>query len=250
MIEYSIVIPAYNESDKITASLTHVVSYLRTLSDAFEVLVVNDGSKDNTSDVVKKYIKDNPEVKLIDNPHKGKGPTVWKGIMSAQGKYVYLSDADMSTPITELKKLLVWMIEQDFDVVIASREGSGAQRVNEPAYRHIMGRIFNFVVQAVALPGIRDSQCGFKLFKNDVAKDIFSKLQVYSDAAPITTTAFMGAFDVEVLFIAKKLGYKIKEVPVLWTYVKTSRLSPIKDSIRMTLDVIKVRLNDFRGMYK
>ncbi len=250
MIEYSIVIPAYNEEDKITSSLTQVVNFMRGFSTSFEVLVVNDGSKDLTASKVKEYSKDNPEVLLIDNPHKGKGFAVWTGMMKAQGEYIYMADADLSAPIEDLKKFSVWVIDQDFDVVIGSREGVGARRVGEPLYRHIMGRVFNLFVQIIALPGISDSQCGFKLFKKKAAKDIFGRLLIYGSDTKEIDTAYLGAWDVEVLYLAKKLGYTIKQVPVTWVYVKTKRLNPIKDSCKMLLDVLKVRVNDARGKYK
>lgn len=250
MPEYSIVIPTFNESDKITASLTQVLNFMRSYSDNFEVLVVDDGSSDTTADIIENYRANNPEIKMIRNSHKGKGPTVWTGIMAAQGDYIYLADADFSAPISEFKKLMVWAKDHNTDVVIASREGPGAKRINEPLYRHIMGRIFNYLVQLIALPGINDSQCGFKLFKKDAAKQIFTKLKIYSDEAPILDKPFLGAFDVEVLYVARKLHFKIKEVPVTWTYVKTTRLRVFNTSIKMVRDVINVRINDFRGVYK
>ncbi len=125
----------------------------------------------------------------------------------------------------------------------------GASRIGEPFYRHLMGRVFNFVVQVIALPGINDSQCGFKLFKGAVAKDLFSRLKVYGASAPEIKKAYFGAFDVEVLYLAKKLKYSVKEVPVTWTYVKTNRVSPFIDSIKMFSDVVKIKLNDLRGVY-
>jgi len=131
-MEYSIVIPAYNESDKISTTLTQVVTFMRGFSEKFEILVVNDGSKDNTADIVKKYSKENPEVKLIDNPHKGKGYAVRSGMLKASGDLIYMADADLAAPIDELRKLSVWVNEQDYDIVIASREGVGAERVGEP----------------------------------------------------------------------------------------------------------------------
>jgi len=252
MIEYSIIIPAYNEADKITTSLTQVISYMRTFSNSFEVIVVDDGSKDNTAEIVEKYLESNsfPEIKLIKNPHKGKGPSVWTGVMNAEGEYIYTADADLSTPMTELKKLSIWIKDHNFDIVIASREGAGAQRIDEPFYRHLMGRVFNYVVQIFALPGIKDSQCGFKLFKKETAKRIFKKLKIYGEVAKPTDKAFLGAWDVEVLYLARKLGYKIKEIPVTWVYVKTTRLNPFKDSLKMLFDVMKVRINYLKGVYK
>lgn len=248
-MEFSVIIPAYNEADKIITSLTQVVSFMKSYSEAFEIIVVDDGSTDNTADLVENYAHEIFQVKLIKNPHKGKGPTVYTGMMKAQGKYIYMADADFSTPIEELKKLHNWITEHDYDIVIASREGTGSERKNEPFYRHLMGRIFNLVVQLVALPGINDSQCGFKLFKRKAAKDIFSSLHIYGVDAPAIEGGYMGAFDVEVLYLAKKLGLRVKELPVSWTYVRTTRLDPIKDSIKMTTDVLKVRLNDIKGLY-
>ncbi|HLB51706.1 hypothetical protein A3F07_00740 [candidate division WWE3 bacterium RIFCSPHIGHO2_12_FULL_38_15] len=252
MIEYSVVIPAFNEADKITTSLTQVLSYMRSFSNSFEVIIVDDGSKDNTADIVEKYLESNscPEIKLIKNPHKGKGPAVWTGVMNAEGEYIYTADADLSTPMTELKKLSLWIKEHNFDIVIASREGAGAQRINEPFYRHLLGRVFNYVVQLFALPGIRDSQCGFKLFKKEAAKTTFKKLKLYGETAKTTDKAYLGAWDVEVLYLARKLGYKIKEIPVTWVYVKTTRLNPFKDSLKMLMDVMRVRINYLKGVYK
>jgi len=250
MPEYSIVIPAYNEAAAITGSLSHVTSFMDTFCPDYEVVVVNDGSKDDTANIVRDFSRTHPTVRLIDNPHKGKGPTLWTGVMGARGKYIYIADTDMSAPISELKKLSVWIKDHDYDIVIGSREGFGAERINEPFYRHLMGRVFNLWVQMVALPGIKDSQCGFKLFKSEVAKDVFSRLQVYGESAQEIEKAYMGAFDVEVLYLALKMKYKVKEIPVIWKYAKTARLNPLGDSIKMARDVVKVRINDLMGVYK
>ncbi|GIW69560.1 MAG: glycosyl transferase [Patescibacteria group bacterium] len=249
-MNYSIVIPAYNEADKITSSLTQAVSFMKTFCDSFEIIVVDDGSKDATASLVEEYSKDNPEVKVIRNPHKGKGFAVYTGMMEARGDLIYMADADLSAPMTELKKLAVWVVDQDFDIAIATREGVGAERIGEPFYRHIMGRVFNLIIQIVALPGIRDSQCGFKLFKGKVAKDIFSRLRVYGKETKELSKPYTGAWDVEVLYLAKKLGYNVKQVPIVWTHVKTTRVSPVRDSVKMLFDVLKIRFNDLRGLYK
>jgi len=250
MIDYSIVIPAYNEEDKITSSLTQVVNFMRGFCNSFEILVVNDGSKDSTAEKVEEYSKSNIEVKLINNPHKGKGFAVWTGMIKAEGELIYMADADLSTSIDELRKLSVWVTDQNYDLVIGSREGVGARRVGEPSYRHIMGRFFNYWVQFIALPGINDTQCGFKLFKKKAAKDIFGRLLVYGEGTKEINTTYFGAWDVEVLYLARKLGYTIKQVPVTWTYVKSKRFNPLKDAFKMAWDVTKVRLNDLRGKYK
>ncbi len=250
MKEYSIVIPAFNEADKISSTINQVLTFMRGFAESFEVIVSDDGSKDNTADITESFLEENPELILLKNPHKGKGATVWAGVDKAQGEYIYLCDSDLSTPISELKKLSVWARDQGYDIVIGSREGIGAQRIGEPFYRHFIGRIFNFFVQAVLLPGINDSQCGFKLFNKKSAKDIFSRLKIYGPDAPVLEKAYLGAWDVEVLYLARKLKYKIKEVPVIWTFVKTTRLNFFETSIKMVRDVIKVRINDIRGVYK
>ncbi len=251
MPQFTIVMPAYNESDKIIPTITQVFNFMRKFTSSFEFILVDDGSTDQTADLVQKYTEEYRELRLIRNKHLGKGPAIWTGVKAAKGDFIYLADADLSTPIDELKKLYNWMLEHNYDIVIASREGVGAERVNEPLYRHLMGRVFNMFVQFIALKGINDSQCGFKLFRKTTAKDVFKRLKIYNaDSANSTKIPYLGAFDVEVLYVAKKLGYKIKEVPVLWTYVKTTRLNPVRDSIRMAIDVIKIRLNDIRGLYK
>jgi glycosyltransferase involved in cell wall biosynthesis len=249
-IEFSIVTPAYNEADKISSTIRKVVTFMRNFTDSFELIVSDDGSTDDTARIVKQSREDYPEVVLLKNPHKGKGAAVWSGFMKAQGKYIYLADADLSTPIDEIKKLLTWIQEHNYDVVIGSRQHKGAERIDEPWYRHFIGRAFNFWVQLFALPGIHDSQCGFKLFTRQAAKDVFSRLKIYGSEAEETEGAFFGAFDVEVLYLARKMGYRIKEVPVPWTFVKTSRLNFLRNSFRMALDVLKVRLNDIKGVYK
>jgi dolichyl-phosphate beta-glucosyltransferase len=250
MIEYSIVIPAYNEEDKVTSSLTQVVNFMRGFSTSFEVLVINDGSKDKTSAKVEEYTKENPEVRLIKNPHRGKGYAVWTGMQEAQGELIYMADMDLAAPMEELKKLSVWVKDQNFDIAIASREGVGSRRVGEPFYRHLMGRVFNILIQIIALPGITDSQCGFKLFKGSVAKEIFKRLSIYGEESVDIDKPYVGAWDVEVLYLARKLGYTIKQVPVTWTFVKTTRVSPIRDSFKMAWDVLMVRINDMRGKYR
>lgn len=250
MPEYSIIIPVYNESAVITSSLTQVLNFMKSFSGSFEIIVCDDGSTDKTAEVIERYRENEPSIKFLRLVHKGKSAAVTVGVKEAQGSYIYLADADLAANISELKKLSVWMKDQDFDIVIASREGFGAVRVNEPLYRHVMGRFFNLWVQLIALPGINDSQCGFKLFKNSVAKDVFSRLKVYGDNQKELKKAYFGACDVEVLFIARKLKYRIKQVSITWTYVKTTRLRIIHNSLRMSWDVLKVRLTDLKGGYR
>jgi len=250
--EISVVIPTYNEEKRgIKKNLAVVVGFLESENYDYEVIAADDGSTDGTVAVVEKFAQDKERVRILKLPHRGKGPAVRDGMLDAKGKYILFSDADMATPIEELKRLLNWVEGQGFDLAIASREGIGAQRENEPWYRHFLGRGFNFLVKLIALRGIEDTQCGFKLFKAAAAKEILKRLKIYGEEeTEELTTPYLGAFDVEILFLAQKLGYKIKEVPVTWHYAATQQLDPIKDSLRMARDVLMVRLNDLRGMYE
>lgn len=249
MIEYSIVIPAYNEEAAITSSLTQVISFMKSFAASFEIIVVDDGSTDKTVEAVEKFAKDYTEITLKKNPHKGKGFAVRTGMLMSSGEYVLMADADMATPIEELKRLMVWIKDHDFDIVIGSREGVGAVRHNEPYFRHFMGRIFNIIVQTLTVSGIKDTQCGFKVFKAKVAHEIFENLVLFGPNTPETDVPRVTAFDVEVLVIAKRRGYKVKEVPVHWTYVQTPRIHPLRDSIANLADVLSVKTNDLFGKY-
>lgn len=250
MIDYSIVISAYNEEARITKTLTQTLSFMNSFAPSFEIIVVDDGSKDKTAEVTQEYIKDHPEIKLIRNVHKGKANGIRTGILASTGKLVLMMDADLATPLEELKRLSTWILDNDFDIAIASREGIGATRQNEPFYRHLMGRVFNRLVKIVLGLEFEDTQCGFKLFKGDVARKIFSHLIVYGDNLPEIDKPFFGAFDVEVLYCAKQMGYKIKEVPVKWNYVPTTRLNALSNSYKMARDVLKIKFLGMRGAYK
>jgi len=247
-MEYSIVIPTYNEAGQITSTLTQIVNFMRNFSKEFEIIVVDDGSLDSTVQIISDYKKENKEVYLIKNPHMGKGPALSTGVKKAKGTYIYLCDTDLSGPITELKKLAVWMTDHDYDIVIASREGIGAERVGEPFYRHLMGRVFNTLVRLLLLPGIQDSQCGFKLLKRDVTKKLFSKFEMLGTKKEIKA-AYTGAWDVEILFMARLIGYTIKEVPIKWIFVKTTRVHPIRDSIKMVTEILHIKKKALMGKY-
>ena len=176
-----------------------------------------------------------------------KFPSRQSGILRAQGNLVLFTDFDQATPLSEVEKLLPFL-QKGYEVAIGSREVKGSKRLKEPWYRHLMGKIFNWIVQLFTIKGISDTQCGFKLFKNHTAKDLFNSLVVYAKGSE--TNAFTGAFDVELLYIAQKRGFRVAEVPVSWKYVKTVRVNPIRDSIRMFLDVLRIRITDLSGGYK
>jgi len=247
-ISVSVVIPAYNEELRIRSSLQKVMNFMEENYSDYEVLLVDDGSTDSTLKIGQEFAKSYPKLQVINNPHSGKGFTVKTGILKAKKDYILFSDADLATPIEDLKRFLVWITENDFDIAIGSREATGAQRQKEPLLRHIMGRVFNIIIQLLVLKGIKDTQCGFKLFKKEVGQRIFRATLLYPGGeivGPMVT-----AFDVEVLFLARKMGYKIKEVSVNWTYVDESKVNPFKDSIINFLDVMKVKYNDIKGVYK
>lgn len=210
---------------------------------------MDDGSADGTTRVVQEFVERHPTVRLIKNDHRGKGYTVRTGMLAAAGHIVLFSDADLSTPIEDIEKLLPWF-ERGYDIVIGSREGAGARREHEPIYRHIMGRVFNGVVQLLTVRGIQDTQCGFKAFRDDVARDVFSRMLLYGADSKQVRGGMVTAFDVEALFIGAKSGYRIKEVPVEWRYGTETKVNPLKDSWRNFRDVVQVRLNDARGLYE
>ena len=244
----SVIIPAYNEEPNFKkGALDQVSKYLSNQQYSWEVLVVDDGSEDSTAALCADFASKHNNFRVIKNPHQGKAETVKAGVRQAKGEYILFTDFDQSTPISELEKLLPFF--EEFDIVIGSRQLPGAKREKEPIYRHLMGLVFNLLVQAIAVRGIWDTQAGFKCFKKDVAKILFEKLKVYGKGKKVKG-ALVTAFDVELLFIAKKHNYKIKEVPIIWHHEATTRVSPIKDSLRMLRDVLRIRLNDLRGVYQ
>lgn len=244
----SIIVPAFNEERRLPQTLQRVLEYLSQQSYTSEVVVVDDGSFDHTAKVVEELGSSQPHLSLIRNDHRGKGYAIRTGTQRARGELVLFFDADSSTPIEDVEKLLPWF-EHGYAIVIGSREGTGARRISEPFYRHFMGRVFNFVVRALTVHGIQDTQCGFKALRGDVAKEIFSRARLYSDNAHRVTDAMVTAYDVEVLFLGQKMGHRIKEVPVEWRYGTESKVNPLKDSWRNFRDVVLVRWNDWRGMY-
>jgi len=243
----SIVIPAYNEEHNFEkGALADMRELLRKESYSWEVLIVDDGSKDKSVAMIEEFCKKNKGFKLVKNVHMGKAGTVARGVKEAIGKYILFTDFDQATPISEFAKLQPYL-ETGFEVVIGSREVAGAKRDKEPFYRHLMGRGFNFGVKLIAVRGFSDTQCGFKAFKTETAQKLFSKLQVYKPRE--IASAFTGAFDVEILFIARKMGLKIAEVPIHWKHVETTRVSPLRDSLHMAWDVVKIRGYDLMGRY-
>jgi len=243
----SVVVPAYDEEPNFKkGTIDEVPKFLNGQSYSSEILIVDDGSGDETAKLAEAFAKKNDNIRVVKNPHQGKAETVKTGVEEARGEHILFTDFDQATPISEVEKLLPYFPE--YDIVIGSRQLPGAKREKEPLHRHLMGLVFNLIVQAIAVRGIWDTQAGFKCFKGDVAKALFKKLKVYSKGQKVQG-ALVTAFDVELLFIAKKQGLKIKEVPIIWHHVATTRVDPIKDSLRMLRDVIRIRINDLRGVY-
>lgn len=241
----SVVIPAYNEEENFKKGvLKEVDEYLRRQKYDWEVIVVDDGSTDRTVKLLENFVKSKKNWQLIKNPHQGKSQTVITGLKKASGQYRLFTDFDQATPIKEVEKLLEKT--KDYDVVFGSREIKGAKREQEPWYRHLMGKVFNLLVQLLTVRGIHDTQCGFKLFKKEVIEKVLPKLRVGKARAK---GAYTGAFDVELLFLAQKAGFKVKEVPIYWKHVKTTRVSPLKDSFKMFFEILKIRFYDLLRLY-
>jgi dolichyl-phosphate beta-glucosyltransferase len=249
----SVIIPSYNEKKNFSRGvLQPLIEYLKKQKYDWELIFSDDGSTDGTTDLLRNFVAFLPasihsNIHILENDHAGKGPTVQAGMLAARGKWRLFTDFDQSTPLSEVEKLFAHI--DKYPIVIGSREGKGAKRVKEPLHRHLMGRAFNLLVQLLAIPGIFDTQCGFKLFSAEATEKLFNNLFVYGKQHTLRD-AFTGAFDVEALFLARKYGFAVKEVPIEWAHNETDRVSAVKDSVRMLRDIIRVRIADLQGRYK
>ena len=234
----SIIIPAHNEEERLLPSLEKVREYVNQQSYTIEVIVVENGSHDNTFEIAKAFQSNMPCLKVIQEQESGKGLAVRSGMLTATGKYRIFCDADFSMPVSEITKFIP-QDDHDYDIAIASRELPESKRVDEPEFRHLIGRAFNTLVRLALLPGLHDTQCGFKAFRGEIADKLF-RMQ--------TLTGW--SFDAEILFIGQKLGYNIIEVPITWYYMPGTRLNIIKDSLKMASDLFTIRRNDRQGMYE
>jgi dolichyl-phosphate beta-glucosyltransferase len=230
-MEISIVIPAYNEEKRIGKTLKKVYEYFKEKKIEFEIIVVDDGSNDKTVEIVEKFSFDKKEIRILKHEkNMGKGAAVKTGILNAKGELILFTDADLSTPIEEFKKLKK-EIENGYDIAIGSRGLKDSKIViPQPFYRRIIGKIFPFLVRLIVINDFKDTQCGFKLFKKEAGKKIFSQLK---------TDGF--AFDVEVLARGKKENFKIAEVPVVWINSPYSSVKIFKDSFKMFISLLKIR---------
>ena len=237
---YSFIVPAYNESERLNVSLPRILDYIHQQELQSEVIVVNDGSRDDTAAVVRRFAELHPAVRLLENPgNRGKGYSVRNGMLQARGEVMLFTDADLSSPIEEAGKLFA-ALEQGADVAIGSRWlRAELQTERQPWYRQLYGRLFNLALRLTLGLKFRDTQCGFKAFTRGATQIVFSRQRVER-----------WGFDPELLFLANKFKLRTAEVPVAWAHDHRSKISPLRDGIKMGLEMLSVRWNDVRGLYK
>lgn len=244
--DVSLIIPCYNEARRLPETLTTVLAYFAQRDYRWELLIADDGSSDATPEIAGEAAA-HTGVRHLRLPHRGKAAAVRAGVEAARGQIIIFTDADLSTPIEYVAQARRRLLS-DSDLVIGSREGEGARRVDEPFYRHFMGRLFNYLVQGLLVRGMRDTQCGFKGFRCEVARDLFGRSRLYRNMGEVHGPLVTG-FDVELLFLARKFGYRLHQLPVTWHHVEGSKVRPGLDSLLMLRDILHVRINDLRGLY-
>ncbi|MBI4485348.1 MAG: glycosyltransferase family 2 protein [Acidobacteria bacterium] len=229
----SVVIPAYNESKRLLDTLQRCTARLQDITPSWEIIVVDDGSEDDTRAIAGGVAERDARVRLIAAAHAGKGAAVRRGMLAARGRWCFFADADLSMDLNQLPRFLA----TDADVIIASREAPGATRVGEPWSRHLIGRVFNLFVRLVAVPGIRDTQCGYKLFSAQAVERLFPAARLNGFA-----------FDVELLYLARRAGLRIREVPIMWLYQTGSRVR-LRSGVAAFVEILEIRWNDLLGRY-
>jgi dolichyl-phosphate beta-glucosyltransferase len=234
----SIIIPAYNEESRLPHTLAQVYDFIQGQPFESEVLVVENGSQDRTLRIAQEFAASHKRFQAIHETERGKGRAVKRGMLEAGGKFRFMCDADLSMPVAEIPRFLPPRLV-DFDIAIASREAPGAVRYNEPAYRHLGGRLINWMIRLLALPDLQDTQCGFKCLRDSVAKDLFGSLSLTG-----------WSFDVEMLYLARLKGYCIVELPIPWYFNADSKINPFKDPLKMGLDILQMRWKVRRGLYR
>jgi len=237
---HSIIVPAYNEAERIGASLEHMLDYIAASRWSAEIIVVNDGSSDNTAAVVQDFARRNPVVRILENPgNRGKGYSVRNGMMNASGQVLLFTDADLSSPIEEAEKLFSLIESGDADVAIGSRYlRSELQTRKQPIHRRVMGRGFNVALKTILGLSYVDTQCGFKAFNRKAVTMIFPNMKIER-----------WGFDPEILFLAKRYGLRVAEVPVSWAHDHRSKINPLRDGTRMLGELLRVRMNSMGGKY-
>jgi len=238
-VQLSIIVPAFNEAANIEATVNRLRTYLESEPLSWEIIVVDDGSGDETAGVVRALAARDPRVRVTVGARQGKGAAVKRGMLEAVGAWRFMADADLSMPPENIGRFFAALRDAPAtDILIGSREALGAQRVGEPWRRHAAGRLFNYVAQAVGVPGIRDTQCGFKMFSADAARALFPQ-----------TTIDGFAFDVELLFLARRFGFTVREVGIEWHCRVDSRVSLWRGVVAFG-DILRVRWNALRGSYE
>jgi dolichyl-phosphate beta-glucosyltransferase len=233
----SLIIPAFNEERRLPNTLNKVLGFINQQKYSAEIIVIENGSTDGTAEIAREFASRHPNLTSLSEPLPGKGNAVRRGMLAAKGEFRFMADADLSMPIEEVNRFLPPQ-QQNFDIAIASREASGAIRYNEPAFRHWGGRAINTVIRLLALPGLYDTQCGFKCFRAPVAEDLFRQQ---------TLTGW--SFDIELLYVARMRGYRVIELPIPWHYRAESKVNPIQDALLMAYDILTIRKNARQGKY-
>jgi len=233
----SIVIPAHNEESRLPRTLEQIFAFLKNQSYSSEVIIVENGSTDRTLELAREFAARHQNLIIIHEEQRGKGNAVRRGMLAAHGEYRFICDADLSMPIDEVQKFIPPALG-NFDLAIASREAPGAIRFNEPSYRHLGGRAINIVIRLLILPGLNDTQCGFKCFRAETAENLFRQ-----------QTLMGWSFDIELLYLARRKHLRIKEIPIKWYFSTDSKVNAVRDALRMISDIFRIHLNALRSRY-
>ena len=236
--ELSVIIPVYNEEKRAERGVLEVLGYLEKQTFSWELIVVDDGSADKTVPMVRKILKRRENTLLIENPHLGKGGAIKTGILSANGQWAIFLDVDLATPIEELGKFM--RLKEGFDILIGSRKMKGAKvLIHQPRFREFGGKVFTILTNILVTRGISDITCGFKLYRTDLAQKLFRQSLLMD-----------WSFDAEILFLAQKTRARIREVPVVWQDNPNTKVSLLKDTLKSFVGLVRIRFNDFLGMYR
>ena len=244
----SLIVPAYNEATRIASTIREAVAWLASQPFDMELIVVDDGSGDDSADLAERALSQLGSGRVLRIPHGGKAAAVRAGMLAASCDQIAFSDADLATPLPYLAELRA-ALAAGCDIAIGSREGAGARRFGEPPYRHLMGRVFNGLVRLLLVPGVHDTQCGFKLFRAEVARDLLLRSRLYREGGQVISGPRVTAFDVELLTIARLNGYRICPIPVVWCYGEGSKVRPARDTWHNVRDVLQVWITAKRGRY-
>lgn len=234
----SIIIPAHNEESRLPRTLERISQFVSAQKYSHEIIVVENGSTDRTFEIAQHFASTHPNLTVLHEDRPGKGNAVQRGMLEARGEYRFLCDADLSMPIEELAKFLPPNLN-DFDIAIGSREAPGAIRYNEPSYRHLGGRAINLAIRMLILPGLNDTQCGFKCFRAEVSDTLFRQ-----------QTLMGWSFDIELLYLARQKKMRIREIPIQWYFDADSKVNAVRDALLMIGDIFRIHLNALRGRYE